>query len=198
MFRKIVIPAVLGDDSDKSDVAPCNGAYKNALVEYEANGAMYIYASDGVFTKIYYTASDMKGAATVYDVKRGDSSTLRAAKNYTDSAISEMAPTTKTYVDEQDAATLQSAKNYTDAESASTLQQAKNYTDSHSGGVSQTYVDQQDSINLQLAKDYADTEISSAITADQAQQVKLILTDTDPGEGSALPANTILGVYRGE
>lgn len=51
-FRKVVIPAVLGDDSEGSDYAPENGAYQNALVEYEANGAMYIYSSDGIYTKV--------------------------------------------------------------------------------------------------------------------------------------------------
>ena len=39
MFRKITIPAVLGDDSEDSEVAPCNGAYRNAIVEYKANMA---------------------------------------------------------------------------------------------------------------------------------------------------------------
>lgn len=199
MFRKIDIPAVLGDDSEGSEVAPCNGAYKNALVEYEANGALYIYSSDGVFTKLYYTTSELNGLATLIDVQKGDSKTYKAAKDYTDNAISEMAPTTKTYVDEQDAATLQSAKSYTDSESASVLQQAKDYADQAVGsGVTQTYVDNQDAATLQSAKDYADTEITNAIIADQAQQLKLILTDTDPGEGSPLPANTLLGVYRGE
>lgn len=51
-FRKVVIPEVLGDDSEGSDYAPENGAYQNALVEYKANGAMYIYSSDGIYTKV--------------------------------------------------------------------------------------------------------------------------------------------------
>ena len=65
MFRKITIPVALGDDSEGSEVSPCNGAYRNALVEYEANVALYIYSSDGIFTKLYYTASEIEGAATV-------------------------------------------------------------------------------------------------------------------------------------
>lgn len=199
VFKKITIPAVLGDDSEGSEVAPCNGAYKNALVEYKANGALYLYSSDGIYTKLYYTTSELTGMATVDFVERSDIRTLNSAKSYTDNAISEMAPTTKTYVDEQDAATLQSAKSYTDSESASVLQQAKDYADQAVGsGVTQNYVDQHDASTLQSAKDYADAQIISAIAADQAQQVKLILTDTDPGEGSPLPANTLLGVYRGE
>lgn len=51
-FRKVVIPAVMGDDSEGSDYAPENGLYKNSLVEYEANGAIYIYSSDGIYTKL--------------------------------------------------------------------------------------------------------------------------------------------------
>ena len=199
MFRKITIPAVLGDDSEGSEVAPCNGAYRNALVEYEANGALYIYSSDGIFTKLYYTASEIEGAATVSYTDAKSAQALQAAKNYTNNAISQMGPTNKTYVDQQDAATLQSAKAYADTKDAAVLQEAKNYADQAVGsGVTQNYVDQHDASTLQSAKDYANNQITSAIAADQAQQVKLILTDTDPGEGSPLPANTLLGVYRGE
>lgn len=49
---KTIIPAALGDDSAESDVRPKNGAYCNKIVEYEANGAVYIYSSDGLWTKI--------------------------------------------------------------------------------------------------------------------------------------------------
>ena len=85
-FRKVVIPAVLGDDSEGSDYAPENGAYANALVEYEANGAMYMYASDGIFTKISMTAGG-SGAASVEYVDTHDAQTLLDAKNYTDANI---------------------------------------------------------------------------------------------------------------
>ena len=50
-FRKVVIPAALGDDEAGKD-KPVNGAYTNSYVEYEANGAQYMYDSYGVFTKI--------------------------------------------------------------------------------------------------------------------------------------------------
>ena len=63
-FRKIVIPAVMGDDSEDSPSSPENGAYVNALVEYEANGAMYMYASDGIFTKLSMVAGSA-GAASM-------------------------------------------------------------------------------------------------------------------------------------
>lgn len=40
------IPAALGDDSGSA--APKKGDYSNAIVEYEANGAVYIYSSEGI------------------------------------------------------------------------------------------------------------------------------------------------------
>ena len=47
-LRYVNIPAALGDDSNGSDVAPKAGNYCNAIVEYEANGAVYIYSAEGV------------------------------------------------------------------------------------------------------------------------------------------------------
>ena len=49
--RKHLIQAVLGDDKT-GEYIPENGLFKNAIVEYEANGAVYIYDSLGVFTNI--------------------------------------------------------------------------------------------------------------------------------------------------
>lgn len=124
-FRKIVIPAVMGDDSEDSPSAPENGAYVNALVEYEANGAMYMYASDGIFTKLSMVAGSA-GAATVTYVDKQDAKTLVDAKAYADSIVPTV-DVTKAYVDQQD---------------ASTLEEAKAYTDAHSGGGSEAmYVD---------------------------------------------------------
>lgn len=47
-LKFVGIPAALGDDSEGSKVAPQNGAYCNAIVKYEANGAVYIYSTEGV------------------------------------------------------------------------------------------------------------------------------------------------------
>ena len=47
-LRYVNIPAVLGDDSPSSTVAPNNGAYCNAIVRYESNGAVYIYSKEGI------------------------------------------------------------------------------------------------------------------------------------------------------
>ena len=124
-FRKIVIPAVMGDDSEDSPSAPENGAYVNALVEYEANGAMYMYASDGIFTKLSMVAGSA-GAASVSYVDQQDAKMLADAKTYADSIVPTV-DVTKAYVDQRD---------------ASTLEEAKAYTDAHSGGGSEAmYVD---------------------------------------------------------
>lgn len=53
-MKFVSIPAVLGDDSDNSDVAPKNGAYCNAIVRYEANGNTYIYSKEGVPVLVGY------------------------------------------------------------------------------------------------------------------------------------------------
>ena len=116
-FRKIVIPAVMGDDSEDSPSAPENGAYVNALVEYEANGAMYMYASDGIFTKLSMVAGSA-GAASISYVDKQDAKMLADAKTYADSVVPTI-DVTKAYVDQQDADTLEEAKAYTDAHSGS-------------------------------------------------------------------------------
>ena len=116
-FRKIVIPAVMGDDSEDSPSAPENGAYVNALVEYEANGAMYMYASDGIFTKLSMVAGSA-GAASVSYVDQQDAKMLADAKTYADSIVPTV-DVTKAYVDQRDADTLEEAKAYTDAHSGS-------------------------------------------------------------------------------
>lgn len=57
-FRKVLIPSSLGTDT--GEYAPKNGAYHNAIVEYEANSHVYIYSSDGIYTKIASAAADVE------------------------------------------------------------------------------------------------------------------------------------------
>lgn len=64
LFRKVVIPSMFGDDRK---FPPMNGAYTNALVEYEANNALYLYSSDGIYTKLNIPS----GVTSVND-KTGD------------------------------------------------------------------------------------------------------------------------------
>lgn len=47
-LRFYSIPSALGDDSNGSEVEPKNGNYCNAIVRYEANGAVYIYSAEGI------------------------------------------------------------------------------------------------------------------------------------------------------
>lgn len=51
-IRTIPIPANLGTDAAGQPYAPQPGDYKNTLVQYLANGAIYIYDSNGVYTNI--------------------------------------------------------------------------------------------------------------------------------------------------
>lgn len=44
------IPAAMGDDT--GGYKPENGAYYNTLIRYEANGALYFYTNDGVWTQL--------------------------------------------------------------------------------------------------------------------------------------------------
>lgn len=218
-FRKIVIPAVMGDDSEDSPSAPENGAYVNALVEYEANGAMYMYASDGIFTKLSMVAGSA-GAATMAYVDTQDAKMLADAKTYADSIVPTV-DVTKAYVDQQDANILEEAKAYTDAhageggvsqqyvdeQDAATLSSAQSYADSKDTitlSSAKSYTDTEVANTLQNAKDYADSigdttlasanaAISTAIT--QANVPVFTVSNVDISEGSALPANNFYGVY---
>lgn len=51
-LRKVTLPAVLGDDSSDSPIAPKNGNYCNAIVVYEANNHLYLYSSEGIPTLV--------------------------------------------------------------------------------------------------------------------------------------------------
>lgn len=222
-FRKVNIPAAMGDDID-GEYAPENGLYKNALVEYEANGALYIYSSDGVFTRLGYNTQG-SGDVTKDYVDIQDGKTLSSANSYADTAISSQYPTINQLISAGDATTLQSAKTYADAQDSATLQAAKDYTDTHSGqgGVTQEYVDTQDAATLVSAQSYADEKASISLTsakeytdtrADEtldmagtnAQAITnsaiananipvITVQTTDPGEGADLSDNHFIAVY---
>lgn len=221
-FRKVNIPSSMGDDIT-GEYIPENGLYKNALVEYEANGALYIYSSDGIFTRLGYNTQG--GGVSKNYVDTQDASTLQAAKNYTDAEVDAASDAMTLYVDGADAQTLADAKSYADTKDAATLQAAKDYTDAHSGqgGVSQEYVDQQDAATLASAESYADSAAALAAGTVQSNLNNLqqslatvaftgdyddligqpdiptfTLTDVDPGEGAPLAENFFIAVYQGE
>lgn len=177
-FRKIVIPAVMGDDSEDSPSAPENGAYVNALVEYEANGAMYMYASDGIFTKLSMVAGSA-GAATVDYVDKQDAKMLSDAKTYADSIVPTV-DVTKAYVDQHD---------------ADTLEEAKAYTDAHSGGGSEAmYVDLTitdfGNTIVSATANKTVTEIANAVSAGGVVLYRVLLPQSIPSLG--LNAGTYL------
>lgn len=222
-FRKVNIPASMGDDTT-GEYTPENGLYKNALVEYEANGALYIYSSDGIFTKLGFNTQG-GGEVTKQYVDIQDGKVLEDAKAYADSLGGDLEDELKDYADDAAGTTLQSAKDYADAGDATTLQAAKDYTDAHSGqgGVSQQYVDQQDAATLASAEGYADGAAALAAGTVQSNLTNLqqslatvaftgdyddligqpdvptfTLTDVDPGEGAPLAENFFIAVYQGE
>ena len=220
-FRKVNIPASMGDDTD-GEYAPENGLYKNALVEYEANGALYIYSSDGIFTKLGYNTQGT-GEVTKSYVDIQDSRTLNSAKAYTDAGLADLKDEVEDFADAGDAATLLMAKTYAENKDAIVLQEAKDYTDAHSGqgGVSQQYVDQQDAATLTSAESFATTAAQNAAGVVQTNlntlsnslasvattglysdlvgtpDVPVItMTSTDPGEGGTLEENHFIAVYQ--
>ena len=222
-FRKVNIPASMGDDTT-GEYIPENGLYKNALVEYEANGALYIYSSDGIFTKLGFNTQG-GGEVTKQYVDIQDGKVLDDAKAYADSLGGDLEDELKDYADDAAGDALHDAKDYADTGDATTLQAAKDYTDAHSGqgGVSQEYVDQQDTATLISAESYADSAAALAAGTVQSNLTDLqqslaavaftgdyddlvgqpdiptfTLTDVDPGEGAPLAENFFIAVYQGE
>lgn len=59
LFRKVVIPASMGDEKM---VPPVIGKYYNVLLEYEANGNLYIYSSDGIPTMLSTDVDEVRRA----------------------------------------------------------------------------------------------------------------------------------------
>ena len=163
---KVVIAAALGDDSEESSVRPKNGAYTNKIVEYEANGAIYFYSSDGLYTKLGNKLPSAETASVAY-VDAQDTKVLRSAKGYTDSSISTSESEMKIYVDGKDATNLQAAKDYADGKASATLSAAQNYADGKDATTLQSakdYADAGDVATLQAAKDYTDSAASSVVT----------------------------------
>lgn len=60
-IKYVFISSVLGDDQPGSKVAPKNGAYSNAIVYYEANGAVYIYSSEGIPVETNISDAELLG-----------------------------------------------------------------------------------------------------------------------------------------
>lgn len=163
---KVVIAAVLGDDSEDSPVKPQNGAYANKIVEYEANGAIYFYSSDGLYTKLGNKLPSAEAASVEY-VDSHDRAVLRDAKAYSDASDVTTLQLATTQAQAREAQVLADAKSYTDSGLASTLNSAKDYTDDEVADALQAakdYADTKDAAVLQAAKDYTDSAASSVVT----------------------------------
>ena len=160
-FRKVVIPAIAGDD-ETGTVLPENGLFQNALVEYEANGAMYIYSSDGIYTRIGSNSKSEEAASVAYVDTQ-----ISNTKKYVDKEVDDASSAMTTYVDGADATTLADAKSYADGKAATALSDAKDYADGKDVIALQAakdYADQKDAATLQAAKDYTDSAASSVVT----------------------------------
>ena len=106
LFHKATIPAAMGDDTV---VIPENGLYRNVLLEYEANGHVYMYSSDGIPTLInsgltsfndlsdrpLYGGVEMTGATNIPDwtdtigTIQGDLTAESNAREYEDGILSQ-------------------------------------------------------------------------------------------------------------
>lgn len=165
-ITKVVLAAVLGDDSEGSEVAPFNGAYCNKIVEYEANGAIYFYSSDGIYTKLG-NKSKSEEAASVEYVDQQARYAIKTAEDYADAQLQIQYTELANYADNKAAGALQSAKDYADGKDATTLADAKTYADGVGASTLQTaksYADGQDALTLQAAKDYTDSAASGVVT----------------------------------
>ncbi len=106
LFHKATIPAAMGDDTV---VIPENGMYRNVLLEYEANGHVYMFSSDGIPTLInsgltsfndlsdrpLYGGVEMTGSTNIPDwtdtigTIQGDLTAESNAREYEDGILSQ-------------------------------------------------------------------------------------------------------------
>lgn len=193
----------------RNSYTPKTGDYCNTIVVDEDKSVQYIFDSDGVWTT--YTSKQQEGAPMGY-VNAKALAAQEAAENYADSKDAIVLQEAKDYADQHGG---EVSKQYVDDQDAATLQAAKDYTDAHSGqgGVSQQYVDDEDAATLLSAKQYADDQdtvlhttitgemgtlhstITNEISVAFSNAPVITVTDTDPGEGSALTANHFIAVY---
>lgn len=72
VFNAVVIPASLGSSEEGQPYAPKNGLFKNAIVQYEADGATFIYTSDGVPVPIVNIVLSVNGHTGTVVLKTSD------------------------------------------------------------------------------------------------------------------------------
>ena len=87
LFHKVIIPASIGDETT---MPPRNGAYRNALVEYDASGEVYFYSSDGIPTHISGDLDKLKELiekAVAEEAATRDAADKKLAKDIEDEAL---------------------------------------------------------------------------------------------------------------
>lgn len=72
VFDNILIPANLGGSKPDDPYAPKNGAYTNALVQYELDGGTFIYDSNGIFFPIANAVLSVNGKTGEVSLKASD------------------------------------------------------------------------------------------------------------------------------
>lgn len=78
-IKYVYIPSSLGDDHEGSNVAPKNGAYSNAVVYYEANGAVYIYSCEGIPVETNISDANIMEEIAKLDREKADKETVETA-----------------------------------------------------------------------------------------------------------------------
>lgn len=154
-----------------------------------------------------------------------DTNVLNNAKAYADTKDASTLSSAKSYADTKDASTLSSAKDYADTQSTGALDSAKAYAVAQDTSIlnsAKAYADEKDLTVAGEAASYTDGEIADLKTELEGEITGAMdglapvatsgaysdlsgtpivpvinLTTTDPGEGSALAANTFVGVYNG-
>ena len=74
LFRKVVIPVALGDETK---VPPVIGKYINTLLEYQTNGHVYLYSSDGIPTMISTDVAEIEARIAELSNEIEDEKTAR-------------------------------------------------------------------------------------------------------------------------
>lgn len=82
-IKTVVLQPSLGTDEKGQPYAPRLGAYTNTIVQYQANGALYLYDSRGIFTKV---TSDATAVGLETEVARATE-----AENYLQQNINQLA-----------------------------------------------------------------------------------------------------------
>lgn len=87
LFHKVIIPASIGDETT---MPPRNGAYRNALVVYDASGEVYFYSSDGIPTHISGDLDKLKELiekSVAEEAAARDAADKKLAKDIEDEAL---------------------------------------------------------------------------------------------------------------